>query len=298
MRVLVTGMSGFTGQHLAAALRAHGLEPVDAERVNGRFDLTDPASVGAVVEAAQADYVIHLAAISFVAHGDPSDFYRVNTIGTTHLLDALAKPGRTPRKIILASSANVYGNATVEPITEDVPPAPTNHYACSKLAMEHMARQWVDRLPIIITRPFNYTGPGQDERFLIPKIVAHCARRAPTISLGNIDVVRDFSDVRTVVEAYCRLLLAPVTGGTFNVCSGRGYSVRDILALEKEVSGHAPQVQTDLQLVRTAEVMRLVGSNGSLRAAVGELPRLELSDTLARMTEHSSKDMLAIGQSK
>lgn len=138
----------------AATRAGHTVVPLLAE-------LTNPAQVKAEVAQAQPDAVVHLAAISYVAHEDASALYAVNTVGTTHLLDAVAALRHAPRCVLLASSANVYGNCNHSPIAETQAPAPVNHYAMSKLAMEHMARTYADRLPLIITRPFNYTGPGQ-----------------------------------------------------------------------------------------------------------------------------------------
>ena len=103
--------------------------------------------------------------VAFVAHGNAEDFYRVNVLGTLNLLQALAKLDRAPERVIIASSANVYGTPDVGMLDESLCPAPVNHYACSKLAMEHMVRPWFSRFPILITRPFNYTGPGQSEAF-------------------------------------------------------------------------------------------------------------------------------------
>ena len=110
---------------------------------------------------------------------------------------------------MLASTSQVYGNPSDDPVTEDTITTPINHYACSKLAMELMARNWFDRLPILITRPFNYTGRGQDQRFLLPKLIDHFRRRAAVIHLGNLDVERDFLDVRSVADIYVRLLESP-----------------------------------------------------------------------------------------
>ena len=146
-RVLVTGGSGFTGTYVMAALARAGYEPVDAESSDPDFDLANRDSVRAVVAAVLPDFVIHLAALSFVGHDDAAAFYAVNAVGTTHLLDAIASLQSVPRRVVVASSANVYGNSTVEPITEATPAAPVNHYAASKMAMEAMARTYVDRLP-------------------------------------------------------------------------------------------------------------------------------------------------------
>ncbi len=229
-------MSGFTGVHLANELRLAGYDVFGtvvrgAESSDALFacDLTVPTDVQWVVEAVGPDYVVHLAALSFVIHADQEAFYRVNLFGTLNLLEAIRRAGVAPRKVLIASSANVYGNPGVEGIDETVCPQPVNHYAASKLAMEHMAATWFDRLPIVITRPFNYTGPGQDLKFLIPKIVSHFVRRESRIDLGNLDVEREFSDVRLVCRNYRLLLESAAAGEIFNVCSGRAYSLRYIL---------------------------------------------------------------------
>ena len=146
-------------------------------------DLTEPEAVTAEVLRVAPDYVVHLAAISFVAHHDQLALYGVNVFGTLNLLEALARLPVSPRRVLIASSANVYGNALVSPISEDMPPAPVNHYAASKLVMEHLARTYSDRLRIMIVRPFNYTGVGHSLDFLIPKLVDHFAKRAAQIEL-------------------------------------------------------------------------------------------------------------------
>jgi nucleoside-diphosphate-sugar epimerase len=287
-RVWITGQSGFTGQHLSAALGEAGFEPVAAAHLP-EFDLRSPASIERELERAQPDYVIHLAAVSFVAHGRAADFYEVNAIGTLQLLECLARSPRRPRKVIVASSANIYGNARCEPITEDTPPAPVNHYACSKLALEHLARTLYDRLPVLIVRPFNYTGVGQADQFLVPKLVRHFAQREPVLKLGNLDVVRDFSDVRMVAAAYCRLLASPLVATEVNICSGHGWSLQAIVDNLRERSGHAPRIEVDPALVRGSEVKRLVGGNARLLAAVGPLPYADFGATLAWMLDRAAQ---------
>ena len=209
-RVLITGVQGFTGRYVAAELERHGWDvwglgsqPSDVPRYHC-VDLLDGVALRGVIELVQPDAVVHLAAIAFVGHGDVDAFYRVNLLGTRHLLEALAHSPHPLQCVLLASSANVYGNATEGVLTEATPPQPANDYAVSKLAMEHMARLWMDKLPIVIARPFNYTGVGQSVTFLLPKIVAHFQQRASVIELGNLHVWRDFSDVRAVAQAYRR----------------------------------------------------------------------------------------------
>ncbi|HVY53646.1 MAG TPA: NAD-dependent epimerase/dehydratase family protein, partial [Gammaproteobacteria bacterium] len=191
MRILVTGADGFTGRHFIQAAQAQGHEIVRL-----KANLTDYSLVQEEVAQNSCDAVVHLAAISFVGAADESSFYRVNVVGTCNLLKALTTLTVTPKIILLASSANIYGNCDQSPISEEQVPAPLNHYAMSKLAMEHMARTYMDMLPIFFVRPFNYTGPGQGEIFILPKIAAHFAKRAPFIELGNIQVAREFNDVR------------------------------------------------------------------------------------------------------
>jgi nucleoside-diphosphate-sugar epimerase len=283
-RVLITGGSGFTGRYVIPRLQAEGYEVIDPE-TSGRFDLIDVGTLQAKVAEARPDYVIHLAALSFVAHGDPAAFYRVNAVGTTNLLDALVALPKRPHRVILASSANVYGNATDDPITEGTPVAPVNHYAASKVAMEHLAVAYMDRLPICITRPFNYTGLGQRPDFLIPKLVGHFAARKPFIELGNVDVVRDFSDVRAVTEAYLRLLTSEPAPRLTNICSGVGRSLREVLSELEQLSGHRLEIRINPAFVRAQEVRRLVGSASTLIAAVGPLPYQDFRETLAWMLE-------------
>lgn len=281
-RVLVTGLKGFTGRYLQAELENHGWQVWGL----GRANLTDSASVQQAVQQACPHAVVHLAAIAFVGHGDPNAFYRVNLIGTRHLLAALATLPEPPRSVLLASSANVYGNATEGMLDETTLPQPANDYAVSKLAMEYMARLWMDKLPITIARPFNYTGAGQSVDFLLPKIAGHYQRRASTLALGNIDVWRDFSDVRAVVQAYRRLLQADTAGHTVNICSGQTHSLREVLAMAEHLSGHSLQVQVNPALVRVNEVKTLSGNPARLRALIGaDWHSPPLQDTLHWMLQ-------------
>ena len=275
---LVTGYTGFTGQYMVRALKAAGVRVVPLS-----CDITDLGALKKVVAEAAPDWVIHLAALSFVAHADEEAFYRVNGFGTLNLLNALSGLPKLPQKIILASSANIYGTPDVERINEAVCPAPVNHYACSKLVMEHMASTWFDRLPIIITRPFNYTGPGQDERFLIPKIVNHFANKAPVIELGNLNVSRDFGDVRSVITAYMALLQSDALGIKVNICSGVVSSLNDIIHQMMSIAGYEIEVKVNPAFVRANEIPILRGDNSLLNRLIGNVPTRPLASTLQDM---------------
>lgn len=275
MKVLITGLNGFTGRYLRDELTKHGHEVVSLQA-----DLTDSVALTAEMQRVQPDWVAHLAGIAFVGHGEANDFYRVNLMGTRNLLAALAVCSKRPACVLLASSANVYGNSTAGVLREDAPRNPANDYAVSKLAMEHMARLWLDRLPIVIARPFNYTGVGQSESFLLPKIVAHFKRQADEIELGNLDVWRDFSDVRAVAQAYRRLLEASPAGETVNVCSGRTHSLREALAMAETLSGHGIEVRVNPAFVRANEVKTLCGDPSRLRALIGDWDTPPLEETL------------------
>ncbi|MFL9978002.1 GDP-mannose 4,6-dehydratase [Paraburkholderia graminis] len=291
VRTLVTGASGFTGRYLVENLAGRGHtvietfaghdEPETATRL--RLDITSPENCRHVMETVRPDFIVHLAAISFVGHDDPLDFYRVNVIGTLNLLEACAATGHTPRKVLIASSANVYGNVTSDAIDESFPLTPVNHYAASKAAMETMVHTWFERLPILIARPFNYTGRGQASNFLVPKIVEHFARREPSIELGNLDVARDFSDVRYVARAYEALLTSDAAGETVNVCTGTPYTLREILSAASDMTGHKLQVHVNPAFVRQTDVKVLAGSPAKLRSLVPEVQAIPFMDTLRWM---------------
>jgi nucleoside-diphosphate-sugar epimerase len=283
--VLLTGARGFTGAYVKAELEAAGYRVVGAVVGNAHgdaeveLDVTSAGDCRRVMEQVRPDYLVHLAAISFVQHENADAFYRVNVVGTTNLLQALADAKLTPRCVLIASSANVYGNAAGT-LSESQPPQPVNHYAASKLAMEHMARTWNDRLPIVLTRPFNYTGVGQDHRFLVPKIVSHFSERKQIIELGNLDVERDFSDVRMVARAYRDLLERGCAGETVNICSGQAYSLRGIVGMMQEIAGYVIEVKVNPAFVRVSDVKTLVGSPHRLHALIGERTPIPLPQTL------------------
>ena len=280
--MLVTGADGFTGVHFVKQAREAGYDVFEFNA-----DLTNTLAVQNQVNAAAPDAVVHLAAISFVGHDKASAFYEVNVIGTLNLLDALLKLPKPPSRVLLASSANVYGNCEQSPILETQAPAPLNHYAMSKLAMEHLALTYLNRLPLFFVRPFNYTGPGQVESFVVPKIVAHFKKRAATIELGNLTVEREYNDVRMVTDAYLKLLDKAAAGDIYNICSGKTYTLHQVIDALSELTGHQMKVVVNPAFVRANELHRLCGDASRLHKTIGTHDPIALKNTLRWMLEAS-----------
>jgi GDP-6-deoxy-D-talose 4-dehydrogenase len=281
MRVLVTGLDGFTGCHLQLELETHG------HTVNGlSSNLTDPIAVASEIAKIKPEAVVHLAGISYVVHGNVREFYEVNLIGTRILLEALDKYATDVRSILLVSSAHIYGNYTEDCLSEETKPSPINDYAVSKLAMEYMAHLWVERLPLFIVRPFNYTGVGQKKKFLIPKIISHFREKKTIIELGSLDVSRDIGDVRAVVNAYRRLLEHCPVGDTLNICTGQVHSLRGVISLCEKITGHSVEIQVNPDFIRDNEVRVLRGSNNRLIEQIGQWNLLPLEETLIWMLDN------------
>ena len=295
-RVLITGIGSFTGPYIARELSLHGYEVYglgqQAQDIEGATvlvgNILEPASLDAALGRCRPHVVIHLAAVTYVPHGDVAEIYQTNVVGTRMLLDALARQPLVPERVVLASSANVYGNAAGTALDETTPFAPENDYAVSKVAMEYMARTWSSRLPIAIVRPFNYTGVGQATKFLIPKIVSHFAQRKPGIELGNTDVTRDFSDVRFVARAYHSLVEKAVPGEAYNLCSGTGHSLQQIIDAMNALAGYNITVMVNPDFVRANEVKQLVGCNKKLLALDPSLQPIPIGTTLEWMYSQRS----------
>lgn len=297
-RVLVTGAEGFTGlfavEHFARlGFDVHGIVregsvPLRSESLVSchALDLRNPAAIDAVVGQVRPEGVVHLAGISSPAHGNIEEIYQTNLFGTRNLLSSLAQLSAPPQSVILASSANVYHPGAAGQIDESAALAPINDYGISKLAMEYLRGVFASRLPIIVTRPFNYTGLGQSPNFLIPKVVAALRRKAEVVELGNIDVSRDWSDVRFVADCYARLLTSTdAIGQTFNICSGRAVSLREIIAKACEIAGHNIEIAFNPQFARANEIPMLCGDNSRLGQAIGCLDPIPIETTLRWMLE-------------
>lgn len=291
MRILVTGAFGFTGRHFIAQAQKQGHECVAlSNKEHLEFvgiktivsDLTDKEALVTRLKTEQFDAVVHLAAISFVAHGNINEIYDTNLIGTINLVDVVNQLSSKPVHFVIASSGNIYGNAKQLPIVEESEFNPANDYAASKCAMEMALKVRSHNTMITVVRPFNYTGAGQAEHFLIPKIVAAFNRGDTSIELGNLDVSRDFTDVRDLVTAYLALLETRQEG-IFNVCSGEATSLTDIVKMCEKLSGRSIEVTVNPAFVRSNEVKVLYGDDRKLRRAIGDYRKYCIEETLAWM---------------
>jgi GDP-6-deoxy-D-talose 4-dehydrogenase len=208
-------------------------------------------------------------------------------IGTTNLLDTILELPQTPFKVLLASSANVYGDCDISPIDKNITPNPINHYAVSKLAMEKMALTYSDKISVVTTRPFNCTGPGQDINFVIQKLVDHLLNKKSSISLGNIGVEREFNNVEMVCESYFELLNHGMPGEIYNICSGAVYSLQFVIDMLTKLTGYSIKVHIDPKFVRKHEVSVLKGDPGKLNHALRQdseaVARQSIESTLLAM---------------
>lgn len=294
--VLITGGTGFTGRRLAERLRqdGHDVAALSQHAADGGSLVADLCDVEGTTQALshlRPRAIVHLAGVAAPSHDDIAEMYCANVVGTANLFSAIAAAKLEPDLVIVASSGQVYAPAKdATPLSEDAPLAPTSHYAVSKHATEEVASLFARRFRIIVTRAFNYTGPGQDLSFLVPKIVRHYVERRSEIRLGNLDLYRDISDVERAVAAFARLLSRAIAPTVVNICSGRAVHLADILTIMEEISRHRLRTVTDPAFVRADEPRWIIGSPARLEGLVGPLPNPEFRDTLARMYDAMSFD--------
>jgi GDP-4-dehydro-6-deoxy-D-mannose reductase len=313
---LVTGADGFVGQHLIAELLDRG------ERVVGAVKETPPAlttlsqdhasqvewtvleleereTVAALISEVRADRIFHLAGLSSVAesHDDPVAPLRVNVVGTLYLLEELARIRKLESydpPILISGSGQVYGASATRyrPLTEKHPLQPMDPYSVSKAAQEMLGLQFhrANGLFVVVTRSFNHTGPGQRPTFVagqFAKTVAEIrvAGGSGVVRAGNMDARRDFTDVRDVVQAYIALTEDGVAGQVYNVCSGRSYSVAELLEILADVGGVNVEVEQDPARMRRVDVPEMLGSYARLAEATGWSPQVDMRRSLGDLLE-------------
>lgn len=293
VRLLVTGLSGFVGRALSEHWQALGFDRNFELVAPGSVELQDSASVQRMVERTRPQAVLHLAAQSFVpaAFHHPGHTFDVNLKGTLHLLQSLQRQGFTGR-LLFVSSADVYGAVPESqlPVAETHLPEPRNPYAVSKLAAEALCRQWFfsEGMDIVVARPFNHVGAGQDHRFVLSGFARQAVRiqlgKEPArIDVGNLDVTRDFTAVEDVLAAYHQLLLHGRSGEVYNVSSGVEQRLSALLHQTLSLAGVEAEIVIDPARLRPNEQLRMRGSAERLQGHTGWQPRIPLEQSLQAM---------------
>ena len=283
----MTGAGGLVGSRLVPRLRSQDHEVVATDR---ETDVADPLQVDAVLARHLPDAVIHLAALSSPSESlrAPQETYRTNFLGSRSILAAV-RAGAPRARVLLVGSGDIYGTASpgATAFDERAPLRPRSPYARSKAAVDQLGEYYAELgLDVIRIRAFNHTGPGQSDLFAASSFARQLAelessRRAPVLRVGNLDAVRDFLDVEDVVEAYLRLLDPAVPGGAYNVASGRGVRIGELLDTLIGLSSVDPRIETDPQRYRPTDFS--IGNAERLRAATGWEPAIPLASSLERL---------------
>lgn len=289
--VLVTGAAGFAGSYMMERLARSGVGAIGWTRRD--VDLLDRGAVRARVRDLRPSAIYHLAGAPHVAESwiDTARPLRTNALATHHLLDAVRRAG-APCRVLVTGSAAVY-RASDEPIDEDGPLAPSSPYAVSKLAQEQLALRAVveDGIDVIMTRPFNHTGPRQPASFAAPAFARQLARieagRAePVIRVGNLEARRDITDVRDTVRAYELLMAHGRVGVPYNVCSGVGRPIREVLERLRRRVRVPVRIEVDAERLRPNDTAALVGSPARVRADTGWAPEIPFDRTLGDLLDY------------
>ncbi len=312
MRWLITGADGFVATHLIPHVLACDPEaevwgmvwrkaprsswPAPHPRLHLiPAEITDPTDIDAVVHQAAPDAMLHLASASSVATSwqQPAATYEVNVIGQLHLLEAARRLERAPT-VVVASSAEIYGREGHQgkAISEDAPLSPASPYAVTKAAQDLQAAQYFisHGLRTVRLRLFNHTGPGRPPHFVVSSFARqiaeiNCGRREPVMRVGNLDVSRDFTDVRDVVRAWRLAALVGVPGEAYNICSGRATPIRTVLEGLLRYASHPIDVQVDPELLREGEIGVLFGDPSRFNALTGWQPEIPLEQTLDNIVD-------------
>ena len=321
MRCFVTGLTGFVGGYLAGYLASHGAEvlgigltmaPPKTPFETVQCDLLNIDELRQLITSFRPEYIYHLAALSNPSDSlkRPLEYYQVNLQGTLNLLE-VTREHSSNTKLLLVSSCQVYGKTSDELLNEDFPIRPQNPYASSKWLSERAALQYQENFGtrVVISRPFNHSGPGQSESFVvssfckqiatIEKEASHSTKKSGVIFVGNLRSTLDFLDVRDVVRAYVDLAVKGAEGEVYNVCSGTPTEIQQILDLVRELSQVKIEVQVSRDRLRNGGTDRLVGDNQKLQLSSEWSPRYTLhqmvADTLNGWRSEIHKGILTPG---
>jgi len=320
-KLLITGISGFVGGHVVrylfsqdAGYEIHGISrsrpawdfflesPQDNKNVRfHKADLMDIPKIKRLIVEIQPDYILHLAAQSSVAESwnTPVDSFLNNTNIFLNILDTVRLNDFSAR-ILSIGSSEIYGVVGEKdlPLTEERHVDPANPYAVARVAQEYLARIYAQGygLDICSTRSFNHCGPGQSDRFVVSSIVKQFVliaqgRQEPEVRMGNGSIVRDFLDVRDVVPAYRLLLEKGKRGEVYNICSGQGYAIKEIVSMLSEIYGIRVQILETRSQIRPMDNPRIVGSYQKIQHELGWQPGIKFEKSLRSMYEYWDKKL-------
>ena len=305
MKVLITGIAGFAGSHLAELLVKRGdkvfgtclacetrenIRDISRHLHLSNCDITDFARFSRLVKRIGPDQIYHLAALTSVgwSFSHPVETINTNLWGTLNLLE-IARSLKKRIKILVVGSSDVYGRVLPKdvPITEDSPLRPVSPYGTSKAACDLLAYQYFQSygVQVIRARAFNHTGPRQNTGFVVPDFASQIARieagrLSRVLKVGDLSARRDISDVRDVIRAYVALMAGGKPGQAYNICSGKAYKIEHVLGTLLSLSREKIKVQLDQKRNRPAEIPLLLGDNSRLRKATGWKPKIPLEKTL------------------
>lgn len=283
-RVIVTGASGFVGQHLCKVLRREGAQVVEIDRRHG-FNVLDSEAIRIKIEQTRPDVVYHLAGFSSVGRSwdQPAACFALNVEGVRNVMEACRRAFHQG-PILIVSSSEVYGQATRIPTVETTVRAPLNPYGESRVAQEDVVHEY-EELRWIITRSYGHTGPGQGLTYAYPSFARRLldvkeGKTDAIIQVGHVDQWRDISDVRDTVEKYFLLTERAPAHTVVNVCSGRAYLVRHVIEMMAEIVGVEVEIQINKELKRPNDTDVQVGSKRFQDSLIGDFDRRDLAETL------------------
>ncbi len=303
-KYLITGAMGFVGRYFIEYLNRR--EPnadvcgvdiapsCDMDIEYSSLNLMDAVSVDKLIKKSHPDYIVHLAAMSSVAQSwnEPAGCFINNMSAFLNLADAVRNNDINAR-ILSVGSSEEYGIYDI-PMQESFTLHPKSPYSVARLSQEYMSKLYVDRfgLDIVMTRSFNHIGPRQSTRFVIPSFIEQLVNIASGKSenkmmVGNIDVIRDFTDVRDVVDAYWRIIKNSKNREVYNVCSGCGVKLRDIIDVAANHLKIKPNIVIDAERVRANDIASVIGDNTKLKRELGWSPRYNLNQTLLDMITYA-----------
>jgi GDP-4-dehydro-6-deoxy-D-mannose reductase len=315
-KILITGFTGFVSGHLLNYLRSTGKQYdivglsrtgtapiVSGSNINIRTvhaDLNDRRNISVILEEFKPDHIIHLASDSSVAHSwqTPVESFQNNTNIFLNLVESV-RVLKFPCRILSIGSSEEYGVVDKKyiPITEETPFNPVSPYAVARVSQELLSGIYAKGygVDIVLTRSFNHIGPGQKDNFVISSFARQIIKlkkgKDSLLQVGNIDVIRDFLDVRDVVKAYMLLLEKGKTGEVYNICSGKGYSLKEVLDKMMIIAGVEFDYHIDKQLIRPADNPIIIGSNEKIQKECGWEPEIPIETSLKDILDHWEKEM-------